>query len=67
MNWKPIKDAPQDGKELVVTDFASPPQFASWEKSHLYTEGGYRKNRNGRSRELPTHFLELPPKAATGG
>lgn len=61
MDWLPIAQAPKDGVELVVTDFVSPPQFAYWEESHLYVEGGFWRNRNWCKRELPTHFIELPP------
>lgn len=60
MDWLPISEAPMDGTEIVVTDFASPPQFARWAESHLYVEGGCWLNRDGRHRELPTHYINLP-------
>ena len=59
--WLPIEDAPKDGQEVVVTDFDTPPQFASWKASNLYSEGGYWANRDGRRRETPTHFILIPP------
>lgn len=60
--WLTIDNAPKDGRELVVTDFESPPEFARWTSSNLYTAGGFWKNRDGRRRELPTHFIELPAR-----
>lgn len=60
MDWLDISKAPKDGTELVVTDFKSPPQFATWVPSHLYVDGGFWQNRNSRHRELPTHFVQLP-------
>lgn len=60
MGWQPIEQAPKSGEELVVTDFEGPPQFARWVVSHLYIEGGFWQNRDGRHRELPTHFVQLP-------
>jgi hypothetical protein len=62
-DWQPISHAPKDGTELVVTDFQSPPEFASWTESDLYTEGGYWRNRDGRRREVPTHFIRLSTSA----
>ena len=61
--WRPIAKAPKTGIELVVTDFKSPPEFAAWVESPLYLEGGYWRNRDGRRREMPTHFVELPEAA----
>jgi len=59
--WQPIEKAPKTGEELVVTDFKGAPEFARWESSNLYVEGGYWRNRDNRRREMPTHFLQLPP------
>ena len=58
--WKPIEQAPQDGRELVVTDFASPPEFAAWvvDREH-YLDGGYWRCRDERHRAVPTHFVDL--------
>lgn len=63
MGWLPITEAPKDGHELVVAEVGSPPQFARWVESHLYTDGGFWQNRDGRHRETPTHFFELPQVA----
>lgn len=62
--WTPIATAPKNGEELVVTDFQGPPEFARWKVSELYDEGGFWCNRDNRRRELPTHFLQLPPPLA---
>jgi hypothetical protein len=59
--WTPIAEAPKNGEELVVTDFTGPPEFASWKQSDLYEDGGFWSNRDNRRREMPTHFLQLPP------
>ncbi|MYM92533.1 hypothetical protein [Duganella vulcania] len=63
-NWQTIDKAPKNGEELVVTDFRGPPQFATWTKSEHYVEGGFWRNRDGRHRETPTHFLQLPPSVS---
>jgi hypothetical protein len=62
--WNKIEFAPKDGREIVVIDIAdqyTAPQFAKWVGSNLYVEGGYWSNRDGKHREMPTHFFELPP------
>lgn len=61
MVWLSIAEAPKNGEELVVTDFKSRPEFARWVESGLYIEGGYWRNRDGRRREIPTHYIQLPP------
>lgn len=59
LTWLPISDAPKDGRELVVTDFTGPPEFANWKDSTMYMDGGFWSNRDNRRREVPTHFLDL--------
>lgn len=50
--WKPIDNAPKDGRELLL--YCDGTYFIGfWDINMWYTETGYAN---------PTHYQELPPK-----